>query len=170
LTPQLIRDRGTSRKGRDLSFWVGVFLGVVFLDQAAKYLASRLLTPRASVEVVEPIFRLTLVRNPGGIFGIVWGGTLFYLFLSFLAIGLVAFYLVKARLFIYRCSFALILGGALGNLADRLRWGEVVDFLDFGLGRYRWPTFNLADSAITIGILLLLFASFRREKGEEKNP
>lgn len=167
MTAQLNRTRGIPWRG-NLYFYLGISLGVFLLDQASKYLANRFLSVRASVGVVDPILRLTLVRNPGGTFGILWGGKPFYLYLSFFAVGLIAFYLVKVKLPIYRCSLALILGGAMGNLADRVRFGEVVDFLDLGLGPYRWPTFNLADSAITIGILFLLLTSFRKGKGHHR--
>lgn len=163
MTAQLSRERGTALRG-SLYFYLGIFLAVVGLDQVTKYLASRFLSARICVEVAGSVFRLTLVRNPAGVFGIVGGGKLFYLYLSLLAVGLIGFYLTKVKLPIYRFSLALILGGAVGNLADRIRFGEVVDFLDFGLGSYRWPTFNLADSAITIGIFLLLLASFRKGK------
>ncbi len=156
---------GIPGKSRKFFPWLGIFLGVVLSDQIAKYLASKFLSLRVSRGVVEPFFRLTLVRNPGGIFGIIWGGKLFCLFLSFLALGLISFYLVKVHSPLPRFSLTLILGGSLGNLADRIRFGEVVDFLDFGLGPYRWPTFNLADSAITLGILLLLLTTFKKGRG-----
>ena len=104
---------------------MGIFLTVLSLDQLSKYLASRFLPPRSWVEVVGSVFRLTLVRNPAGVFGMVGGGKLLYLYLSFLAVGLIGFYLTKVKLPIYRFSLALILGGALGNLADRIRFREV---------------------------------------------
>jgi len=166
LTAQSSQERRTAWQ-RSLYFYLGIFLTVLGLDQLSKYLASRFLSPRSWVEVGGSVFRLTLVRNPAGVFGMVGGGKLLYLYLSFLAVGLIGFYLTKVKLPIYRFSLALILGGALGNLADRIRFREVVDFLDFGLGPYRWPTFNLADSAITIGILLLLLASFRKGKSHK---
>ena len=164
MSPLLNRDEEIPEEGSSLRF-LGIFLGVVCLDQATKYLASKFLSSLLPREVIGPFLRLILVRNPGGTFGILWGGKPFYLYLSIFAVGLICFYLVRVKVPLYRFSLALTLGGAVGNLVDRIRCGEVVDFLDCGIGPYRWPTFNLADCAITIGIFLLLLASFRKGKG-----
>jgi signal peptidase II len=102
------------------------------------------------------------VRNTGGAFGIFGGekgglGSILFVIVSLIAIGCVLFLFLKIKETEKKLalSFSLVLGGAIGNLIDRLQYGEVVDFLDFYLSTYHWPAFNVADSAICIGIGLL---------------
>lgn len=122
------------------------------------------------VEVIQGFFNLTHVRNTGGAFGIFGGekggvGSLLFVVVSLLAIGAIIFLFIKIREGekALALSFSLVLSGAIGNLIDRLRYGEVVDFLDFHLSTYHWPAFNVADSAICIGIGLMALELFRRE-------
>jgi signal peptidase II len=114
------------------------------------------------VKVIQGFFNLTHVRNTGGAFGIFGGekgglGSILFVVVSLIAIGAIVFLFLKIKENekTLALSFSLILSGAIGNLIDRLRYGEVVDFLDFHLSTYHWPAFNVADSAICIGIGLM---------------
>ena len=134
------------------------------------------------VEVIQGFFNLTHVRNTGGAFGIFGGekgglsSTLFVVF-SLIAIGAIVFLFMKIKEneTTLTLSFSLILSGAIGNLIDRLHYGEVVDFLDFHLSTYHWPAFNVADSAICIGIGLMALEVLIRDrkrstKSQAPNP
>jgi signal peptidase II len=114
------------------------------------------------VEVIHGFFNLVHVRNTGGAFGIFGGekgglGSLLFVVISLIAIGSILFLFVRLREDekALSLSLSLVLSGAIGNLIDRLRLGEVVDFLDFYLFSYHWPAFNIADSAICLGIGLM---------------
>jgi signal peptidase II len=114
------------------------------------------------VEVIHGFFNLVHVRNTGGAFGIFGGekgglGSLLFVVISLIAIGSILFLFVRLREDekTLSLSLSLVLSGAIGNLIDRLRLGEVVDFLDFYLFSYHWPAFNIADSAICLGIGLM---------------
>lgn len=137
-------------------------LGIVLLDQLSKLAISHALGLYESVPVLKGFLNLVHVRNRGMAFGLLNrpGLDLPFYFLLIATIGaivLLLYWLFRLRRASNRISFALslILGGALGNLIDRLRFGEVVDFLDFYLGPYHWPAFNVADSAITVGTFLV---------------
>ncbi len=136
--------------------------GILLLDQWTKYLIVQKLRLYQRVDVIDGFFSIVHVRNTGGAFGIFGGerggiGSILFVVVSLIAIGAVVFLFVKTRENekTLALSFSLILSGALGNLIDRLHYGEVIDFLDFHLSTYHWPAFNVADSAICIGIGLL---------------
>jgi signal peptidase II len=138
-------------------------LAVLLFDQAAKWLVTSRLPLYASVPVVPGLFHLTLVTNRGALFGLFhdlpdpYRGALFTV-VPGLAIGLILFfqYWTTMQDRLAHTGLALILGGALGNLIDRLRLGYVVDFLDVFIGDHHWPAFNVADSAICVGVALLV--------------
>lgn len=146
-----------------LSFprWLGVAAGVVALDQATKILASRALIYGAPLPVL-PSFNLTLLHNPGAAFSFLadangWQRWLF----TGLALGVSAYLVVLLRTSEpqtagYRAGLSLILGGALGNLIDRVLYGHVVDFIQVYYRDWYFPAFNVADAAITIGAALLI--------------
>ncbi len=142
--------------------------GIIVLDQLTKLLILQYLPLHSSLEIIPGFFNLVHVRNPGGAFSIFAGAD------SALRQGLflvMTVFIVIVLLFAYRklrpedrwtrTSYALIVGGALGNLVDRLRFGEVIDFLDCYVGAYHWPAFNVADSAITVGALMLVVSLLR---------
>jgi len=106
------------------------------------------------VEIIKNIFYLTFVHNTGAAFGIFKNQTLFFIVVSILAVITIVIYIKKFSniSLAIKIGLALILGGAFGNLVDRLCFGYVVDFLDFKI----WPVFNIADSAITVGTFLLI--------------
>lgn len=159
----------------------------VIVDQLSKTAAIRFLSPGEWVQVLGNFFKLTVVLNPGGVFGTRLGSQNFYTFVSVLAIGATLWFFFKTKTDggAFRTGLSLVLGGAIGNLIDRFRFGEVVDFLDFDFfninlppteiaffkfpGFYldRWPVFNLADSFVLIGMVLImihLFFSKERQK------
>jgi len=123
-----------------------------------------------SISVLGNFFRLTYVLNPGGAFGTKLGSNIFYTILSVLAIIIAGYFFFKSKREdkIVLLTLSLVVGGALGNLIDRFRLGEVIDFLDFDFfdfsGLDRWPVFNIADSAVTIGMFLILWYIIRPRK------
>jgi signal peptidase II len=153
-----------------------VALAVLVLDQWSKWWIETELPFHATRPVIDGFFNLTHVRNTGVAFGFLAGsgqgvGPVLLSLLGFAALGFVGLYFWRAtsRERSLLIGLGLILGGAVGNLLDRLASGAVTDFLDFYLGSYHWHTFNLADSAITVGIGCLLLDSVwrSREKSEE---
>ncbi|GAB4388106.1 MAG: signal peptidase II [Thermodesulfovibrionales bacterium] len=130
---------------------------VVALDQATKYLADTLVSPSAPVEVL-PFLALVNVKNTGAAFGMLSGlGNPFFIAVSAIAIVVIGAMLIRGRDGFL--SLALILGGAVGNLVDRVFLGHVRDFVDVHAWGYHWPAFNVADSALTVGIAVLVAAS-----------
>lgn len=135
---------------------------VVGLDQLTKYLAASLIDPFEPIEVL-PFFNLANVRNVGAAFGLFASmGNAFFIAASFAAIALIAFLIAREKDGLV--GLTLILSGAAGNLIDRLALGHVRDFLDFHAGSYHWPAFNVADSALTVGIALLLAGPLLKKK------
>jgi signal peptidase II len=139
-------------------FWI------LLLDQWTKYVVEQRFPLYRKVEVISGFFNLTHVRNPGGAFGIFGGessgiGGLLFVVVSLLAVGIIIylFLKVKEEEKMLSLSLSLVLSGALGNLIDRVRYGEVIDFLDFYVSSFHWPAFNIADSAICVGIGLMAF-------------
>jgi len=152
-------------------------IGVLLLDQWTKSMVVQKLPLYQRVDVIQGFFNLTHVRNTGGAFGIFGGekgglGSILFVAVSLIAIGaiIVLFLKIKVNEKTLAISFSLILGGAVGNLIDRLRYGEVVDFLDFHLSTYHWPAFNVADSAICVGIGLMALELLKGDRGKASNP
>jgi signal peptidase II len=131
--------------------------GVLALDQLTKWLVSTYLLTGQPVRVLGDVVRLTLVHNRGAAFGLFPGSRVPFIIVSVLAIAVVL-YLFRRDAYRNALSRVLlggILGGALGNLIDRVRLGYVVDFIEVGIGSLRWPVFNVADSAVTLGVITL---------------
>jgi signal peptidase II len=131
---------------------------VVILDQSSKRVIWELYKYSGGAEVIDGFFRFTLSKNRGAVFGILSNAGHLLLVIRIISIGVLAFFAYRMR---YapthkRVCLGLILGGAFGNLIDHLAAGEVLDFLDVGIGMHRWPTFNVADIAVTVGALLLI--------------
>jgi len=148
-------------RSRGFYFWVAG--AVVALDQATKAAIERLLSLHESRTLIEGLLQLTSVRNRGAAFGLFSSASLPYQstmfavlsLLALLAIGVYAWKLPPSSR-LPRSGLALIMGGALGNLLDRVRLGYVIDFVDAYWGPHHWPAFNAADSAISIGVCLLV--------------
>jgi signal peptidase II len=148
--------------------WLALAAGVVLLDRATKLLATALLSLHQPVPVL-PFLNLTLTHNTGAAFSLLSdaGGWQRWFFsgLSVLVSAIIVVWLRRlppGRAWL-SCGLSLVLGGALGNLWDRLAQGAVVDFIDVYYGRWHWPAFNVADSAITVGVVMLLVSVLREE-------
>ena len=137
---------------------------VVALDQGVKAWITGHMVLHESREILGDFVRLTFVLNPNAVLGIPIPSVALYYAFALLAIGFLVFLSLRESHRSYRLLYGLILGGAVGNLLDRLRIGAVVDFVDVGIGRVRWPVFNLADSAISVALLLLLWFSLRHQE------
>ena len=141
---------------------------VLLLDQVSKAWADRTLAGQAPVTIVDNFFHLNYHRNTGGVFGLFAGAAtmsrrLFFLTASLLAL-LFVLYLIREwgrDSLLALWGLSLICGGALGNLVDRVRYGEVIDFIDWHWYSHHWPTFNIADSSITVGTAILVFTVLR---------
>ncbi|MCX7972980.1 MAG: signal peptidase II [Candidatus Aminicenantes bacterium] len=149
-------------------------LFLVGLDQFSKTLIEKNIFLYQKIEVIPGLLNLTRIHNRGIIFGAFSNlhhpaGRIILTLLSFVGLAVVIYFYLKTPVAekMTKFSFSLILAGALGNLIDRVTRGYVVDFIDFHLGRYHWPYFNLADSFITVGglgVILLLFISGRKRE------
>ena len=138
-----------------------IVFGIILLDQSTKYLALHLLFSGKTIPVIPSVFHLSLVRNPGiafGLFGHSPSALTVIITLCLVALMILSVQMRNAR-WIQRLSLAFILGGAAGNMIDRILFGHVIDFLDFRV----WPVFNLADSFITIGVFLFILTAVRGE-------
>ena len=144
--------------------WLVVIAGgIIIADQMTKYVILRTIGLHATIPVIPGFFHITHVQNPGGAFGFLADQSpmvrsVLFLAVSTLAVGLVLWFYHKTPP-THRwlaAGFALIFGGAVGNLVDRGRIGKVVDFLDFFINGWHWPAFNVADSAITVGITIFI--------------
>ncbi len=143
---------------------LGLIAGAVIIAaQITKFIILRDVGLHTTIPVIPGFFQITHVQNPGGAFGFLANQSalvrgILFLAVSTVAVGLVAWFYHKTPP-THRwlaAGFALIFGGAIGNLIDRVRLGRVVDFLDFFIGRWHWPAFNVADSAITVGITIFV--------------
>ena len=150
-----------------------IALAIALLDQISKFYVQGTLRLGQVVPVIPSFFNLTHVLNPGAAFGFLSGAPAairhpLFTAISIFAVLFIMYYRARHRQMRLLPSVALacILGGAVGNLIDRLRLGVVVDFLDFYYGTYHWPAFNVADSAITIGVALMVLEILAdRERG-----
>lgn len=146
---------------------------VLVLDQATKFYIDGRFNLGESLTVLEHFFNITYVRNKGAAFGILADSNLripFFITVSVLAALGILWYMHRLRedQRLLHFSLALIFSGAAGNLIDRIRLGEVIDFLDFYWYQYHWPAFNVADSAITIGVGILLVNLWLEERKRKR--
>lgn len=148
----------------------GVAAGLFALDQITKWLVIAEIPANSSIQVIPGLFDLVNIRNRGAAFGFLnrhdmdWQ---FWLFLAATAVAVGAILILARgarRQPLMTVGLGLVLGGAFGNLLDRLRWRAVVDFLDFYWAEWHWPAFNVADMGICIGAALICLATFRSQK------
>jgi len=142
---------------------------VVLFDQIAKYCVHAKMPLHSSIPVIEGFFNVTYIRNPGAAFGFLASAppgfrAVFFIAVTVAAILLIVYYVRRygPEEPQFMLPLSLILGGAVGNLIDRVRFGDVIDFLDVYIGTHHWPAFNVADSAISLGALMLLFEMLRK--------
>jgi signal peptidase II len=165
----MAKSRSMQASGASLAPWLGISLIVILFDQLTKIAVTKVFA-YATPHVVTPFFNFLLIFNRGAAFSFLSSASGWQRW-AFTVLGVVAacviVYLLKRhgnqRLFC--TALSLIMGGALGNVIDRLVHGRVIDFLDFHVGNWHWPAFNLADSAIVIGAMLLVLDELRRVRG-----
>lgn len=134
---------------------------IVISDQTTKYLANNFISQSRSIEIL-PFLNLVNVRNTGTAFGMFRSlGNNTFIIISIIAIAFIFFLLIKGKE--NPLGLSLVLGGAIGNLIDRLFYGSVIDFIDVFVGRFHWPAFNVADSSLTIGIIIIFLTSLFRK-------
>ncbi len=148
--------------------WLPLSLLVVVLDQAAKWQIVELISAKGEIEIAS-FFNLVLLYNEGAAFSFLneaggWQKPLFIFIAVAASIVIVRLLMKHKGELLFSAALSLVLGGALGNLIDRIRIGHVVDFLDFHLSSHHFPAFNLADSAITLGAALLILDNLRKGK------
>ena len=147
---------------------------VVILDRMTKWLIAQKISMNDSVDVIPGLFRLTHVQNKGAAFGLFSESPSEFKVAMLILFSVAALAVVSALLWkngnalnTTAIALSLVFGGALGNLWDRVAAGRVIDFLDFYLGSHHWPAFNVADSAIVVGALLLLSEIFLAPQEEK---
>ena len=145
---------------------------VIALDQISKlalvhYMEQR---DRDPIALLDPFLRFTYIHNKGAAFGLDLGSTMVHTVVSVVALAILIrlFWSMPRQPRLLRCALALVLGGAVGNIIDRIRLDEgVIDFIDVGISdQWRWPIFNVADSFVTIGIILLAIGYARQKESE----
>lgn len=143
---------------------------MIVIDQWTKYLVIENMTIGESIPVIENIFYLTSHRNPGAAWGILQGQMWFFYIITLIVVGIIIYYIehyAKTNRLL-GVSLGLVLGGAIGNLIDRVRFQEVVDFVDVYIFSYDYPIFNVADSSLVVGVILIgiitLFEEVRKDK------
>ena len=152
--------------------FIGLAAFVVIADQLTKAWIAATLSPGASMSIVGDNLRLVHGQNNGALFGLFRESAILFGLASIIVIGLIVAYHGRSGRSPYMSvALGLLLGGAIGNLIDRLRLGHVVDFVDAGIGDARWYTFNVADAAISFAIILLILAALRpslAERGRQR--
>jgi len=142
-----------------------IILTIIFfiIDLGSKLLISNLMNVNDSIRIIRNFFYITYVRNTGAAWSIFSGKVLGLIFVSLLIIGFIIYYIYKnnPKSILEKVGYSMILGGAIGNLFDRIFYGYVIDFLDFIIFGYDYPIFNLADSFIFVGVLLLVVYTWR---------
>ena len=148
---------------------------ILFLDRGTKWIVQITLpygsyTKSSSLEVIPDFFYICHIGNTGAAWGLFHGRSFLLAVFSLLALVLLYFFRksLGLRNLYTQMSLGLVTGGIIGNLYDRLAYNHVVDFLDFHLGFYRWPAFNIADSSILIGVLLFSWFSLKEESARKK--
>lgn len=140
---------------------------IIVSDQVIKYIVSNNMYLGQSIPVVPQIFHLTYILNPGAAFGILENQRWLFICIAAVLIGAVVYFYkrIKQLAKMFRLGIALLFGGAIGNMIDRIFIGRVVDYMDFRI----WPVFNLADVAIVSGcVIIAVYLLFYAEKGEKK--
>lgn len=161
----------TDRTGRPIGLLILLAVGVVVLavDQLSKALVVANMALGSSVRVLGDWIMLWHVRNEGAAFSLFQGGTLLFLVVTVVALGMIVYFhrAFAGRSLWLQALLGLILGGTLGNFIDRLRQGYVTDFVSVGVGSVRFPTFNVADSSIVVGIGILVVVLMLLDRQQE---
>ena len=148
-----------------------ISLIALVIDMLSKVLVKHFIFLGQRIKIIKNLFYITYVKNTGAAFSIFRNNTLFLIILSIVIIGLLFYYLSK-KIYLSKLeniSYGLILGGAIGNLFDRIIYGYVIDFIDIYIFKFDYPVFNIADMAIVIGVIILIIDLFRGEKNGDKS-
>ena len=150
-------------RGRPIwGLFIGLAVLVVLADQLTKAMIVSAIQPGGFLPVVGDFVRLVHSRNSGALFGLFRDNAVVFGLVSFGVVAMIVAYHARSGRSAYlSVALGLLLGGAIGNLIDRLRLGYVVDFVDAGVGDLRWYTFNVADAAISLAIVMLVLAAIR---------
>ena len=156
------------------NLWLSaVFIFAVVSDQFSKFAVDSTFNLYDSRSVLGDYLRLTYIRNSGAAFGISFGSSKVMFTVTVLVVILLVYLYLKGTLrpehIIGKIAVIMVLGGAIGNLIDRIRMGEVIDFIDMGIGNHRWPIYNFADIYVTIGMFILLFIYTVQKDGSEES-
>jgi signal peptidase II len=146
-------------KKQDYIFFSMVF-GVILFDQLTKFLIRKFFLVNQSLFIIDPFFYFTYLQNTGAGFGLFKGASFILIWIAVIVMGLLLYFYDR----IPKIPGALILGGTIGNLIDRIFLGFVTDFIDFRI----WPAFNIADSCMTIGVILMLIFLLRQSEQKKK--
>ena len=137
--------------------WIIIAVFAIVLDQYTKYLASTRLIDYDTIPLIQDVFHLTFVKNRGAAFGILQNQKVFFIITTIIVVAGIIYYVIrnKPKNRLLMTSLSMIIGGAIGNFIDRVRYGYVIDFFDFTL--IDFPVFNVADSFVVIGTILLSY-------------
>ncbi|WP_418790521.1 signal peptidase II [Phosphitispora sp. TUW77] len=141
-------------------------LGILAADQLSKWFVMSRMVQSESIPVIEPVFYITYIMNPGAAFGMLAYKTVFFVAVTVVVVLGIIFFArqIPAGKVLLKTGLAFQVGGAVGNLIDRLRFGHVVDFFDFRV----WPVFNIADIGIVIGVGILLLELLQGDREKQK--
>ena len=153
--------------------YILIAISIIILDQITKWLVATNLGYGYEVQIIKNFFYVTYVRNKGAAWGIFQNGRIFFVLMTILVVIGILYLMSREKSSYKKVVFSFILGGALGNFIDRLFRGYVIDFLDFYIFSYNFPTFNVADIFITVGTILIIYEilvkkSFWEESSERK--
>ncbi|HHV98570.1 MAG TPA: signal peptidase II [Clostridiaceae bacterium] len=138
-------------------FWAIIVILIIAADQVSKFFITKNVDLGELIEIIRNFFYITYIRNKGAAWSIFQNGRYFFIVMTIIASILIIYFLLKSKNKILSLSLSFILGGAIGNLIDRIAAGSVVDFLEFHFWSYRFPVFNVADIFITTGTILLAY-------------
>ena len=137
--------------------WIIVIILAVLVDQITKFIVASNIKDGSHIAVINNFFYIASSRNKGAAWGIMQNGRYFFIVITLIVLVVLAKILKDNKNPVLRTAVSLIIGGAAGNLIDRIRTGSVVDFLDFYFGSYNFPTFNAADTCVVVGTILLAY-------------
>ena len=147
--------------------WVIISLIIVAIDQLTKFIVKNNIDYGRRIPVIDKFFYLTYHENTGAAWGLMQGGRMFFIPITIILIIFMGYYIYRSKNLLFKTALSFVIGGAIGNLIDRIRVGGVTDFLDFHFGSYNFPTFNAADSFIVIGTILLSYYILFVYKGND---
>lgn len=142
----------------------------IVVDQIIKFIIKANMNIADTINIIPNFFRITFLKNEGAAFSILSGNRLLFILITILVLILFYFFLLKNKKIIKtkQVLYGLLLGGIIGNFIDRILYGYVIDYLDFNIGSYNYPVFNIADSLIVISIIWLIVLSVKEDKNESR--